>query len=77
VKQAAAQVVSLPQSEAAQPKHIGAANDDQKPVIVTARRPGRRLADVSDMAPEEHKRRGDAADALFREIKHRIAQERP
>jgi hypothetical protein len=35
-KQAAAEVVSLPQSEAVQPKHIGAANDDQKPVIVTS-----------------------------------------
>jgi len=26
------------------------------------------------MTPEEHKRRGDAADALFREIKQRIAK---
>jgi hypothetical protein len=28
-------------------------------------------ADEPDMTPEEHKRRGDAADALFREMKRR------
>jgi hypothetical protein len=27
-----------------------------------------------DMTPEEHQRRGDAADALFREIKRQIAE---
>jgi hypothetical protein len=26
-----------------------------------------------DMTPEEHQRRGDVADALFREMKRRIA----
>jgi hypothetical protein len=26
------------------------------------------------MTPEEHKRRGDAADALFREMKRQIAE---
>jgi hypothetical protein len=26
------------------------------------------------MTPEEHQRRGDAADALFREIKRQIAE---
>jgi hypothetical protein len=31
------------------------------------RRPG------EDMTPEEHQRRGDAADALFREIVRRVA----
>jgi hypothetical protein len=38
--------------------------------IVTAKNPHRRgrLGDVPDMPPEEHKRRGDAADALFREL---------
>jgi hypothetical protein len=38
--------------------------------IVTAKNRHRRgrLGDVPDMAPEEHKRRGDAADALFREL---------
>ncbi len=34
------------------------------------RRPGR-FGDVPDMTPEEHRRRGDAADALFREIVRR------
>jgi hypothetical protein len=28
---------------------------------------------VSDLTPEEHQRRGDAADAIFREMKRRIA----
>jgi hypothetical protein len=41
-----------------------AANEDRKSAIVTARKPGRRVPDVPDMTPEEHKRRGDAADAL-------------
>ena len=42
------------------------ANDDCKQAIVTARRPGAR--DVPDLTPEEHRRRGEAADALFREV---------
>jgi hypothetical protein len=29
---------------------------------------------LPDMTPEEHKRRGDAADALFRERKRQIAE---
>ena len=33
-----------------------------------------RFGDVPDMTPEEHKRRGDAADALFREMKREIAE---
>jgi hypothetical protein len=48
------------------------AGEDQKPAIVTARRPGkpetRRATDVPEMTPEEHQRRGDAADALWREL---------
>ena len=38
--------------------------------IVTAKNPHRRgrLSDVPDMTPEAHKQRGDAADALFREL---------
>ena len=40
--------------------------------IVTARRPGARSSvDVPDMTLEEHQRRGDAADTLFREIVRR------
>jgi hypothetical protein len=50
------------------------ANDDRKSAIVTAKNPRRgRFGDVPDMTPEEHKRRGDAADALFREMKRQIA----
>ena len=48
--------------------------DDRKSAIVTAKNPRRgRFGDVPDMTPEEHKRRGDAADALFREMKRQIA----
>ena len=32
---------------------------------------GRGIVDVPDMTPEEHRRRGDAADALFREMVRR------
>jgi hypothetical protein len=44
------------------------ANDDRKPVIATAKRRPGRFGDVPDMTLEEHQRRGDAADALFREL---------
>ena len=49
--------------------------DDRKSAIVTAKNPRRHgsFGDVPDMTPEEHKRRGDAADALFREMKRQIA----
>jgi hypothetical protein len=52
------------------------ANDDgpRKLASVIARKPGSRFSsDVPDMTPEEHQRRGDAADALFREMKRQIA----
>jgi hypothetical protein len=48
------------------------ANDDRKSAIVTARRPGARSSvDLPDLTLEEHQRRGDAADAMFREIVRR------
>lgn len=48
--------------------------EDRKSAIVTAKHPHRRrLPDVPEMTPEEHKRRGDAADELFREMKRQIA----
>jgi hypothetical protein len=31
---------------------------------------------LEDMTPEEHRRRGDAADALFREVVRRLKQRR-
>jgi hypothetical protein len=46
-------------------------NDVAKSAIVTARTPGKRYADVPDLTPEEHQRRRDAADALWRELVRR------
>ena len=43
-----------------------------KSAIVTIRKPGKGY--VPDLTPEEHQRRGDAAEALFREMKRRIRQ---
>jgi hypothetical protein len=45
------------------------ANDDRKARIVTTR--PRRGREVEDLTPEEHRQRGDAADALFRELVRR------
>jgi len=45
----------------------------EAPTIVTIR--SRKHAQAPDMTPEEHKRRGDAADALFQAMKRRIAEE--
>jgi hypothetical protein len=54
------------------------ADDDRKPAIVTARRPGARRVDVPDLTPEEYQRRGDAADALWRELVRRAtSKDRP
>jgi hypothetical protein len=44
------------------------ADADRKPAIVTARRPGRRYADVPDLTLQELQRRGEAADAPWREL---------
>jgi hypothetical protein len=65
-----------------------AANDGGKPeplpiggkksALVTARRPGARRVNVPDLTPEEHQRRGDAADALWRELVRRAtAKDQP
>ena len=51
------------------------ANDDRKPAIVTAKRRPGRFGDAPDMTPEEHRQRGDAADALFREMVRRATGE--
>jgi hypothetical protein len=53
-----------------------AANVARKPPILTIRKLGKRVADVPDPTPEEHQRRGNAADALFREIERRIREDR-
>jgi hypothetical protein len=49
------------------------ANDDRKPAIVTVKRRNSRFGDAPDLTPEEHRRRGDAADTLFREMVRRAA----
>ena len=43
------------------------ATDEHEQAIVIVRKPGR-IGAVPDMTPEEHRQRGDAADALFREL---------
>jgi hypothetical protein len=43
------------------------------PAIVTVKRRPGRFGDVPDMTPEEHRRRGDAAEAQFRKIVGRAA----
>jgi hypothetical protein len=51
---------------------------ETRPVIVTAKNPHRgRFGDVPDMKPEEHERRGDAAEALFREPVRRATRDCP
>ncbi len=72
-KEAAARVASAARTACAGTENSSTpATDDRKPAIVTARRPrASRFGDVPELAPEEHKRRGDAADALFRELVRR------
>jgi hypothetical protein len=54
-------------TQSAGPTASAPANDDRKPArIVTIRKPGAK--DVPEMTPDEHQRRGDAAEALFRKI---------
>jgi hypothetical protein len=47
-------------------------------VIITIRRRKHAMLAhlLEDMTPEEHRRRGDAADAMMREIKRQIAERR-
>jgi hypothetical protein len=42
--------------------------DGKKSAIVTVKRRPGRFGDVPDLTLEEHQRRGEAADTLFREI---------
>jgi hypothetical protein len=39
------------------------ANDDRKPAIVTVKRRRSRFGDVPDMAPEEHRLRGEGVSS--------------
>ena len=56
-----------------------AANDDRKAAIVTIRRQPERLLPLGLLpeTPEEHQRRGDAADALWRELVRRTTGKEP
>jgi hypothetical protein len=56
-----------------------AAGDDRKPAIVTIRRKPERVLPSSLLpeTPEEHQRRADAADAMWRELVRRASGKRP
>jgi hypothetical protein len=47
------------------------ANDDRNARIVTTRSKRGPFGEAPDLTPEEHQQRGDAADALFRELVRR------
>ncbi len=47
------------------------ASDQREPAIVIARRASEASAPAPDLTSEEHRRRGDLADALFRELVRR------
>jgi hypothetical protein len=58
---------------------VKAENDNRpepepKSRIVTARKPRGSSSDAPDLTPEEHQQRGDAADALFRELVRRAGK---
>jgi hypothetical protein len=80
-KEAAAEVTRAPtpvREGAVQPTTPGAAarvepppaNDDRQSAIVTIKRKSR-FGDAPDLTPEELQRRGEAADALWRELVRR------
>jgi hypothetical protein len=50
------------------------AETGKRSAIVTARKPGKRYADVPDVTEEEHRRVGDLADAMMQEFKRKIAE---
>jgi hypothetical protein len=57
----------------ARPTEPTSANADRPPAIVTGRKPGEQRAGLPEMTSEEHERRGDAAEALWRELVRRSA----
>ena len=46
-----------------------------QPVIVTAKRRRERFGDAPDLMPVEHRRRGDAATELWRELVRRAGKD--
>src|SRR5579872_7334777 len=72
--------VKRPRGERNKPKPPPPANDDEKPspkqpAIVTTRPKRGRFGDVPVLTPEEHQRRADAAEALWRELVRRATSE--
>jgi hypothetical protein len=65
-------VVITSRKRAATPPPEATGPEPRKSAIVTARRPGKRYTSVPDMTPEEHKRRGDGADAMMQKFKRLI-----
>jgi hypothetical protein len=68
--------VKRTRSERKKPSPPPPANDDEKPppkqpAILTTRPKRGQFGEVEDLTPEEHQRRGDAADELFRELARR------
>ena len=61
--------------QASAPKPAAPANDDRKSAIVTAKRRRGANGDVPDLMPEEHRRRGDAATELWRELMRRAGKD--
>jgi hypothetical protein len=61
-------VERLKEARAVPPVTAPPANDDRRSSIVTIRRRGRHFPDVPDVTPEEHRRVGDLADALWRDM---------
>jgi hypothetical protein len=74
----AALAASLKQTPGeSEPKPAGAPQRAAKAAIVTIRRQATRIIPPGLLAdtPEEHKRRGDAADAIWRELVRRVREE--
>jgi hypothetical protein len=64
------------QAQAAPAESTPTATEARKSAIVTIRRKPERVLPPGLLpeTPEEHRRRGDGADAMFREMKRRIAE---
>ena len=69
-------IVTTPREKLRRVATAAPASAERKPAIVTAKHPHRRsrFGNAEDMTPEEHKRRRDAADALWRELVRRVRE---
>ena len=79
-RRVAAPVKSTPANDARKPAIVTTkptpppGTEARSSAIVTARRPGKRYVDVPEVTEEEHRRVGDLADAMMREMKRVIAE---